>query len=535
MKLKLLASLLVGSALTLSAQGYRDGVEYYRVNMPVEARIILNRTLNDPATDRAEAYYVLGQIALKEGNTAEAKKFFGQGVQANPEDGLNYIGLGLVADKEGNEDDRKANFKKAQELGKKSVEVMTELARAYYAIDPADKDVKKIIEKARKLDANNPTTYIFEADCMADAKNVGEAAGYYEMAIGLDADNTHPEAYVKYANTYMPVDKNVAIDVLERLLKAQPNSALAQSQLAEAYYNTNQLRKAAVQYGDYIKNPNSFDKDQQRYVFLLYYGEDYQQSYDLAAKLLAKDPDNIFMQRMQLYDLVALKQWPEAEKQAEKLFTHSSKDFTAMDYSTYADVLQHLDKDSLAVFEYEKAIRLAPDKADLYNDLAAAYANVDMIDKSIQAVEKYMELKGQPDALDYYRAARRYRVAAARSDDEVSRKDLAMKGVAAIDNSIANGGVDWRINDEKSTLLFIANGAHTNQEVVDNDLKTLSILDQKPENLTENKDAYVRLYSRIGTFYLTNDDKAQAAQYLGKALALDPDNENLIKLMDMTK
>lgn len=535
MKFKLLGALLIGSALTLSARGYRDGVEYYRVNMPVEAQIILDRTLNDPDTDRAEAYYVLGQIAMQEGNNAKAKEFFEQGRKANPENGLNYIGLAMLAKKQGNENDSKALFRKVQELGRKDVNTLIELGRAYYALDPQDKNVSKLVERAKKLNSSDPTPYIFEADMMAQEKKVGEAAGYYEMAIGLDADNTHPEAYVKYANTYMPVDRNVAIDVLERLLKAQPQSALAQNQLAEAYYNTNQLRKAATQYGEYIKNPNSFDKDQQRYVFLLYYGEDYQASYDLAQKLLAKDPQNIFMQRMQLYDLVAMKKWQEADQFAQKFFTHPSKDFTAMDYSTYADVLQHLDRDSLAVFEYEKAVAVAPDKADLYNDLAAAYANVGEIDKSIQAVEKYMTLKGQPDALDYYRAARRYRVAAAKTTDEAMRQQYVTKGVQAIDNSVAQGGVDWRINDEKSTLLYIGNGARTNQAVVDNDLKTLSILDQKADNITENKDAYVKLYTRIGTFNLQNDNKAKAAEYYSKVLAIDPLNENVQRLLEKTK
>lgn len=532
MKIKFLAAFVAGAALSLSAQGYRDGIEYYRVNMPNEAQIILNRTLNDAATNRAESYYVLGQIELKNGKVAEAARLFNEGVKADPDNGLNYIGLGLVANKQGNAADQKTDFKKARDLGKKDVVVLTELARAYYAIDPQDKEIDKIVKDARKLDPQDPTTYIFDADRMADAKNIGEAAGYYEMAIGYDSDNTHPEAYVKYSATYMPVNRNTAIDVLERLLVAQPTSALAQSQLAEAYYNTNQFRKAADQYAKYIQNPNSFDKDRQRYAFLLYYGEEYQKSYDLAQELLAKDPDNIFMQRMQLYDLVAMKRWEEAEKHAVKLFAHSSKDFTAMDYTTYADVLQHLDKDSLAVIEYEKAVALSPDKADIYNDLAAAYASVDQLDKSIAAVEKYMQLKGQPDALDYYRAARRYRVAAARTEDDSMRQQYVAKGIECIDNSIANGGVDYRINDEKSTLLYIGNQGRANQDVVDNDMKTLAILDAKPDNIVENKDAYIKIYTRIGTYYLQNDDKAQARDYYAKVLQLDPENASIQKLME---
>ena len=43
MKAKLLFSLLVGGALSLSAQGFKDGVEYYRADQPEEAKIILER------------------------------------------------------------------------------------------------------------------------------------------------------------------------------------------------------------------------------------------------------------------------------------------------------------------------------------------------------------------------------------------------------------------------------------------------------------------------------------------------------------
>lgn len=40
MKSKLLFSLFLGSALGLSAQGFKDGVEYYRADQPEEAAII---------------------------------------------------------------------------------------------------------------------------------------------------------------------------------------------------------------------------------------------------------------------------------------------------------------------------------------------------------------------------------------------------------------------------------------------------------------------------------------------------------------
>ena len=97
MKFKLLFSFLIGSAMTMAAEGYMDGVEYFRADQPEEAAIILNNTIGQPSTDKATAYYYLGQIALRNGNKAKAKELFDKGVQANADNGYNYVGLGALA------------------------------------------------------------------------------------------------------------------------------------------------------------------------------------------------------------------------------------------------------------------------------------------------------------------------------------------------------------------------------------------------------------------------------------------------------
>ena len=74
MKLRFVFALLVLFCTTsLFAQGYKDGVEYYKVNQFEKAKILLNRNLNNADTDKALAYYYLGQVAMAEGNVAEAR------------------------------------------------------------------------------------------------------------------------------------------------------------------------------------------------------------------------------------------------------------------------------------------------------------------------------------------------------------------------------------------------------------------------------------------------------------------------------
>ena len=66
MKIKFLLLLFFGTILSLSAQDYLEGIEYYRAEKFDKSKIILERTLNDSYTDKATAYYYLGQIALKD-------------------------------------------------------------------------------------------------------------------------------------------------------------------------------------------------------------------------------------------------------------------------------------------------------------------------------------------------------------------------------------------------------------------------------------------------------------------------------------
>ena len=101
MKIKFLLSLFLGSALSMSAQAYLDGVEYYRADQFYNSKTILERTLNDADTDKATAYYYLGQVALKYNEADKAQDYFNKGVAANPENPYNYVGLATIALKNG--------------------------------------------------------------------------------------------------------------------------------------------------------------------------------------------------------------------------------------------------------------------------------------------------------------------------------------------------------------------------------------------------------------------------------------------------
>ena len=335
MKFRTIFSLVLGGfALAASAQGgYQDGVDYYNADRFEKAKTILEKTLNDPSTDKAVSYFYLGSLDLRDGNIAAASENFQKGVQANSAYGYNYVGLGEIALKNGNKSEAADLFKKALETNKKDAALMAAVARAYFNVDPTlyKKEIDKQIANAMKVSKNKePQIYVLQGD-MLKTTDVGAAAGRYEQAMIYDeeAGNINPEAYVKYANLYNKANPDFAITKLVELNEKLPNSALAQSELAEKYYDGNQFTKAAEQYGKYIKNPNHFQGDEQRYSGLLYFGKRYDESLEVANQVLAKDPNNEYMQRMVMLNKAALKDFTGAEEAAKKLFSDSYDKFTS--------------------------------------------------------------------------------------------------------------------------------------------------------------------------------------------------------------
>ena len=59
MKAKLISALLLCAAIGASAQGYKDGVEYYKAGQYDNAITILERNISDASTNKAMAYYYL--------------------------------------------------------------------------------------------------------------------------------------------------------------------------------------------------------------------------------------------------------------------------------------------------------------------------------------------------------------------------------------------------------------------------------------------------------------------------------------------
>ncbi|MDE5915120.1 MAG: tetratricopeptide repeat protein [Duncaniella sp.] len=539
MKFRTIFSFVLGGmAMTAFAQGgYQDGVDYYNAERFDKAKTILEKTLNDPSTKKAVSYFYLGSLELDNNNVAAASESFNKGVQADPAYGYNYVGLGQIALKNGNKKEAETYFKQALEGNKKDASVMAAIARAYFNVDPTlyAKEIEKNIANAMKVSKNKEAqVYVLQGD-MAKGSDIGQAAGFYEQAMIYDeqAGNVNPEAYVKYANLYNKVNPDFAIGKLVELNEKLPTSALAQSELAEKYYDGNQFTKAAEQYGKYIKNPNHFQGDEQRYSGLLYFGKKYQESLDVANQVLAADPENEYMQRMVMLNKAALKDFAGAEEAAKKLFSHTNAKFTATDYSTYGDILGELGRPQDAIDAYVKAYEMNPEKnKQMLAEISSMYNDLENDQKAVEYMQKFVDA-GDATLNDYFILSNRYKnLGLSLPEGSPERAEAATNGIKNIDLAIEGAANKGPLYRNKATLLMIRDGAeNTTPELIETYKAMIAAYDEDPANKEKYADAYKMAYTRMGSYYMQQGDNAQAREYFQKVLEMDPENAPVKEVM----
>ncbi|MDE6394155.1 MAG: hypothetical protein K2K77_02330, partial [Duncaniella sp.] len=338
-----------------------------------------------------------------------------------------------------------------------------------------------------------PQIYMLQGDLTKD-ENKGEAAGYYEQAIIYEEElgNVNPEAYVKYSNLYNRVNSEFAIGKLVELNEKLPTSALAQSELAEKYYDNDQFTRAAEQYGKYMKNPNHFQNDEQRYSGLLFFGKKYPESLQIAEQVLAKDPDNAYMQRMVLLNKAALESWEEAAAAAQKLFAHQGFQFTSTDYTTHGQVLSHLSRPEEAIEAYLAGYNLNPEKnRAILADISEMYNKLENDAKSVEFMQKYVDT-GDATLNDYYILSNRYKnLGLTLPEGSPERAEAATNGIKNVDIALEKAANKGPLYRNRATLLMIRDGAETTSpELVETYQSMLASFDEDPANLEKYADVY---------------------------------------------
>ena len=544
----LTAAFVAGISLSGMAQTHKEGVEYYKADQFNNAKELLQRNMNNAATDKAISNYYLGLIALEEGNKSEAANYFNAGTQANPEYAFNYVGLGQIQLMDGNKKGAEDLFKEAKGKMKEKAEKASldiAIARAYYNVDPVaySKEIEKNVQQAQKDSPKqgpaftDPSIYVFEGDRFKDQKDFGKAAGQYEMATTYNPDAT--EAYVKYANLFTQVNQQFAIDMLSKLLSINPESALAQRELANAYYNAGKFNEAASQYEKYIKNPNHFKQDEDRYAFLLFYGGNYQDGYNYATQLLNANPSNFTAQRYQFMNAAQIDSMrdqllPLAENLVASHKANPANKFAPIDYILIGDELSQAGRPKDAQALFEEAIADDPTNPEYYKQLALVYVKENNLSKAADTFQNYVANREKPGYNDYVQQATYAFYAGVENQKDNPDKanqyyamaqENADKAAAIAPNYPKPLKISGDIAKQKASEDQVASIA------VPFYTKAIEIIESSDDPSRYSSDAK-EMYNYMGNYYLDQNDRPTAISYFEKYLQLDPNNEPYRKFVD---
>ena len=534
MKFKSLLTLcLAGASITAVAQGYKDGIEYYKADQFKNAKELLIRNINNADTDKAASYYYLGCIAMKEGNNAEALELFNKGIESNANYAYNYVGLGAIDLANNLPKAAEKQFKAAEKLAKKDLSVYVAVARAYYNADPVaySAEIEKKLDKVRKSSDNfapkDADFYMLIGDMAADQSDWGKAASQYEMATSYEPSAT--EAYVKGASMYLKLNPTYAIDMLKKLLAMNPTSALGQRELADKYYDTKNYKEAVVEYAKYVKNPNHFKQDEDRYAFLLFFSGDYKAGYDFATKLLAENPANFTAQR---YQFMNAAQMPEMKDQllpmAEALVANHNETnrFAAIDYTLIADEFKNAKQYDKAIAVLEEGIKEMPENASFYKSLAMLYVEQNQIAKAADTYKGYITNLANPGFNDksqyatfcYYGAIEAKATDADRSNALFDESTAIAQELAEKNPTVPRGYK--MLGDIKVQR---ANEAEVAVIAFDEYKKACDIIVNEGNAAQFASDAKV-VFNYLGNYYLEQGDVETAKVYFYKYLEIDPNN-----------
>lgn len=495
----------------------------------------------------AEANYYLGEIAFREGNMAEAKSYYEQGLAGNPESALSAIGLAklqLKSDPKGAED----QLKEIQKKNKKDVNVILAIAQAYLDNGMKDKAVERLAD-ARKVDKKSPYIYIFEGDMLAKENKPGDAAMQYDQAINFDAQCVL--AYMKGAKVYEFINRKTATDMLKKAIEINPEYRIAYKDLAQISYRDGFYPDAIAAYKEYFKGGDYTVEDITYYASAEYFSKNYNEAKTLISEGLSKEPDNFVLNRLSLYTNDDLKDYPAAVNAGDKFFSIQRKDtvkYLKQDYLSYANALSQTGNTAKAIDQYKKVAEMDPSNVDVYKEIATICANEKMYAEAAEFYKKYTELAGEKaDAQDFYQLGVYYTNAGravAADTTSMTVEQAAAKSVEFY--KLADGAYTIVSERKPDTYLGYYQRARINFEL-DPDSeeglakphyeKTIEVI--LANNDTDNNRILIEAYSYLSYYYYLQFDKTKKAEdkemvktYAEKVLELDPNNGNGKALFD---
>jgi len=349
----------------LKAQDLESAIKLIRSENYDKAEEMLKSLIQKNPSD-SKSYFYLGENYLLEyyADTItnslvvaarDAQQAYDDGVKANPNDPLNYIGQAKVASYLGDEakaDQLRAKarsfllpYKKIKKIDPPApvyAFTLAKIAESYEINGTVDTSkALPLIREAIMIDNKNPDIYLIAGDIYMLVNDGSNAIKNYNLA--QFADPNSPTANMKIGYVYMKARAlKQAIPYFEEAIKLNPDYAPAYRELGSLYSRAGRLEQSKEYYKKYLDLSAGNIPAQIRYVTSLFYTGDYDEVIKNVEEILAVDKSRSYLNRLAGYSWYEKENpdYNKAEEYMDELFATVTPDrILKKDYYYMARIL----------------------------------------------------------------------------------------------------------------------------------------------------------------------------------------------------
>jgi len=243
-----------------------------------------------------------------------AKEVYQKGVNAGPNEPLNYIGLAKVAlylddNQTAIEMRAKAksfllpykSIKKIVPPAKEYAFILAKIAESYINEDQVDtSSALPLIREAIRIDNNNREVYLITGDIFILMNDGSKAISNYNLA--QTADPQSPTANMKIGNIYVKGRAlQAAIPYFEQAIELNANYAPAYRELGQLYLLAQRFAQSKEYFEKYLALTEGNIPAKVRYVNALYFAKDYEGVISNVEDIFKVDKSRTYMNRIAGY------------------------------------------------------------------------------------------------------------------------------------------------------------------------------------------------------------------------------------------
>ena len=551
-KLKFFSVAFFASFTLVNAQDIDQAKKAIDAEQFEKAKTIL-KSLLQAKPSNGTASFLLGNVYMSQKELDSAKIYYQKGITGSDGAKLNYIGLGQLDLEANNQTAAQSNFDIAiKDAKRKDATVPTYIARAYMNISKPDyKNAITILERAKIDSPQNADLLLALGDAYYLENKQNEAYSSYRSAFQIDPTMLRAKmqlgVLLKGAKSY-----DLAINSFNEVIAINPNYGPVYRELAETYYKwgRNKPSKAAEymqlaisNYDQYMSMTDYSLASRMRRADFLVLLKNWPELEKEANKMIELDKVNPRIYRYLAYSAFENGNVDVALKSLESFISNPNSKVIAKDYIYLAEIKfkKAIAADGLTMdptlyasglVDLKKALELEPLATEDLNDIGKKLFSKKFYKEAAPIFElgtKNTEDKNYVDDNIYYALSVLY----GNSKKDVKADPIELKNAdAALDKVIVAAP------SYQDAFLYKAriNRLAENEEfIIKNYESYLAKLTEKGElaNAT-HKTKIVESYNNLAASY-ANKDKAKAIEYFNKTLAIDPTNDYATKSLATLK